>query len=141
MKSLCSRREAEEIIGMGLVRIDGKRVFENCIVPITAEMKAFTPIGLQVERPITKLWMMNKPRNCICTHNDPQKRLTVYSLLPPGFQEFGHIMSVGRLDYNSEGLLLLTNDTTLKSLLENPHSNLSRYYRVKVHGRVTEDKL
>ena len=50
-------------------------------------------------------------------------------------------MSVGRLDYNSEGLLLLTNDTTLKSLLENPVADLIRFYRVKVHGRVTPEKL
>lgn len=50
-------------------------------------------------------------------------------------------MSVGRLDFNSEGLLLLTNDTSLKNLLENPTTQLPRFYRVKVHGRVTEDKL
>jgi 23S rRNA pseudouridine2605 synthase len=54
---------------------------------------------------------------------------------------YGHVMSVGRLDYNSEGLLLLTNDSQLKNLLENPMSNMNRVYRVKVHGRVTPEKL
>ena len=60
---------------------------------------------------------MNKPRGYICTHNDEKKRPTIYSLVPPFFNQYGHIMSVGRLDYNSEGLLLLTNDPVLKNLL------------------------
>jgi 23S rRNA pseudouridine2605 synthase len=85
--------------------------------------------------------MMNKPRGYICTRYDKEKRPTVYSLLPPEFKNWGHIMSVGRLDYNSEGLLLLTNDPQLKNLLENPVSNMNRLYRVKVHGRVTPEKL
>ena len=77
MKSICSRKEAEEFIKLGLVRIDGKRVFENMIVPYEANLKAFTPIGVQVQKPITKLWMINKPRGYICTHRDPQKRKTI----------------------------------------------------------------
>ena len=61
--------------------------------------------------------MFYKPRGCICSHNDPQKRQTIYNILPPFLQNYGYIKSVGRLDYNSEGLLLLTNDTLLKNLL------------------------
>jgi 23S rRNA pseudouridine2605 synthase len=94
-----------------------------------------------LQKPITKLWMINKPRGYICTHRDPQKRKTVYELFPSTFSRFGHLMTVGRLDFNSEGLLLVTNDNTLKGLLENPEANLTRVYRVKVHGRVTPDKL
>jgi 23S rRNA pseudouridine2605 synthase len=123
------------------VRVDGKRVFENMLVPVEASLKAFTPMGLQVKKPVVKLWMINKPRGYICTHRDPQKRSTVYELFPPGFSRFGHLMTVGRLDFNSEGLLLVTNDNTLKGLLENPAADLTRVYRVKVHGRVTADKL
>lgn len=137
LKALCSRREAEEFIQLGLVRVDGKRVFENMLVPVEANLKAFTPVGLQMQKPITKLWMINKPRGYICTHRDPQKRKTVYELLPSSFSRYGHLMTVGRLDFNSEGLLLVTNDNTLKRLLENPVANLTRMYRVKVHGRVT----
>ncbi len=74
LKALCSRREAEEFIELGLVRVDGKRVYENMLVPVEANLKAFTPVGLQVQKPITKLWMINKPRGYICTHRDPQKR-------------------------------------------------------------------
>lgn len=140
-KSLCSKKDAEQFIKLGLVRIDGKRVYNNMLVPYEANMKAFTPLGVQVERPVTRLWMMNKPRGYICTHRDPQKRPNVYQLLPSFFKSYGHIVSVGRLDFNSEGLLLLTNDIELKHLLENPSANLWRSYRVKVHGRVTPEKL
>lgn len=141
LKALCSRREAEEFIELGLVRVDGKRVFENMLVPVEANLRAFTPLGLQLQRPVSKLWMINKPRGYICTHRDPQKRSTVYDLFPPSFARYGHLMTVGRLDYNSEGLLLVTNDNTLKGLLENPAADLTRVYRVKVHGRVTPEKL
>jgi 23S rRNA pseudouridine2605 synthase len=88
------------------------------LIPYEANLKAFTPMGLQVAKPITKLWMMNKPRGYICTHRDPQQRKTIYELFPPALkQQFGYLMSVGRLDFNSEGLLLVTNDNTLKGLL------------------------
>lgn len=83
LKSLCSRREAEDFIKMGLVRVDGKRVFENMLVPNDAAFKAYTAAGIQVKKPITKLWMINKPRGYICTHRDPQRRKTVYELFPP----------------------------------------------------------
>lgn len=111
------------------------------LVPFSASLKSFTPQGVHHEKPITYLWKMNKPRGCICTRNDPQKRTTIYSLLPKQFENYGHILTIGRLDYNSEGLILLTNDSTLKQLLENPDGNLIRYYRVKVHGRINEEKM
>ena len=88
------------------------------LVPNESSLKAFTPMGLQMAKPITKLWMMNKPRGYICTHRDPQKRKTIYELFPPELRKkYGYMMSVGRLDFNSEGLLLVTNDNTLKGLL------------------------
>lgn len=92
-------------------------MFENMLVPAEANLRAFTPIGLQVQKPVTKLWIINKPRGYICTHRDPQKRKTIYELFPPSFSRYGHLMTVGRLDYNSEGALLVTNDNTLKGLL------------------------
>ena len=80
--SICSRREAEEFIKLGLIRVDGKRVFENMLVPVESKLRALTPMGLQAQKPIIKLWMINKPRGVICTHKDPQKRQTIYSLFP-----------------------------------------------------------
>ena len=100
-KGVCSRREAEDFIKLGLVRVDGKRVYENSLVPAESGLKAFTALGMQKEKPITRLWMVNKPRGCICTHRDPQKRPTIYSLFPKDFTKYGHLMSVGRLDFNS----------------------------------------
>jgi 23S rRNA pseudouridine2605 synthase len=86
--------------------------------------------------------MINKPRDCICTRHDPQKRRTIYDLFPQDyFKNFGHLMTVGRLDYNSEGLLLVTNDSMLKEFLENPNNEFPRRYEVKVHGRVTPAKM
>ena len=65
-------------------------------------MKTFTDMGLKQEKPITKLWMVNKPREYICTRSDPHKRKTIYELFPKNyFHLYGHLMSVGRLDYNS----------------------------------------
>ena len=88
------------------------------LVPTTSILKAHTPLGIHVDKPVTKLWMLNKPRGYICTHKDPQRRKTVYELFPPELiKKYGYLMSVGRLDYNSEGLLLVTNDNTLKQLL------------------------
>lgn len=86
--------------------------------------------------------MINKPRDTICTRKDPQGRKTIYDLFPKDhFSQFGHLMSVGRLDYNSEGLLLVTNDSLLKEFLENPNNDFPRRYEVKVHGRVTPAKM
>lgn len=82
--------------------MDGKRIYQNMLVPAESNLKALTPTGLQVAKPITKLWMINKPRGYICTHRDPQKRKTIYELFPPQIRsKFGYLMSVGRLDYNS----------------------------------------
>lgn len=84
-KSVCSRKEAENIVKLGLVRIDGQRVFENMMIPYEAQIKAHTPTGLKEEKPITKLWMMNKPRGYICTKRDNENRPTIYTLIPPSF--------------------------------------------------------
>jgi 23S rRNA pseudouridine2605 synthase len=80
--SVCSRREAERILGLGLVRINGKRVYQNTLVPIDSQVRLFSESGIREERPVTKLWMINKPRGYVCTERDPEGRKTVYSLLP-----------------------------------------------------------
>lgn len=100
-QSVCSRREAEKLISLGLIRINGTRVYANTLVPIENNIKVFTPRGIRKEIPIIRLWMMNKPREYICTEHDPEKRPTIYSLLPPAFKSYGHIMTVGRLDFNT----------------------------------------
>ena len=82
---------------------------------------------------------LNKPRGVICTHNDEKGRIRVYDLIPKNilkdFKEKIH--SVGRLDYNSQGLILLTNNTRIKSYLESPSSKILRVYKVKIQGLIT----
>jgi len=89
----------------------------------------------------TKLWIFNKPKGLICTHDDPRGRPTVFEYLRLKKFPTQHIISIGRLDYNSEGLLLLTNDGELSRAMELPESRVQRMYRVRVYGALDEQKL
>ncbi len=89
-------------------------------------------------KPATKLWLYHKPAGLMTTARDPQGRPTVFENLP---KQIGRVISVGRLDLNSEGLLLITNDGALARKLELPATGLVRQYRVRVHGTVDEKKL
>jgi 23S rRNA pseudouridine2605 synthase len=86
----------------------------------------------------TRLWRYHKPRGLVCTHRDPEGRPTVFDRLPEGLPR---VITVGRLDINSEGLLLLTNDGELARRLELPANGWLRRYRVRVHGHVDPDRL
>ena len=129
---LCSRRMAEEWILMGRVKVNGEILkTPACVVTPQDEVVVDKkPLDRQIE---VQLWVMNKPRGVLTTHNDPQGRTTVFSLLPPAMKR---VVSVGRLDMDSEGLLLLTNSGTLSHYLEAPQTAWIRTYRVRVHGRV-----
>jgi 23S rRNA pseudouridine2605 synthase len=93
------------------------------------------PLPAQQE---TRLSRYNKPRGLVTSHKDPQGRKTVFEALPPGLPR---VVSVGRLDINTEGLLLLTSDGALARHLELPSTGWLRRYRVRAHGRVTQDAL
>ncbi len=86
---------------------------------------------------------LNKPKGVICSHKDEKNRISVYDLLPKVIlKEFkGNIHSVGRLDYNSQGLLLITNNTKIKHFLEKPSSKIIRIYKVKVQGQISNKHL
>ena len=86
----------------------------------------------------TVLIGVNKPRGVICTHNDEKSRMKIYDLIPKNIlRNFkGKLHSVGRLDFNSQGLILITNNTILKSYLEKPSSKIYRVYKVKVQGLI-----
>ena len=134
---ICSRREAERLIAEGRVAVDG-RVLESPAVNIGPEAKV-TVDGRPLPEPEQpRLWRYHKPPGLITTARDPQGRPTVFERLPP---ELPRVMPVGRLDLASEGLLLLTNDGGLKRRLELPATGWTRRYRVRVHGRVDEDRL
>ena len=86
---------------------------------------------------------INKPKGIICTHNDEKNRRKIYDLVPKNISKKikGGLHSIGRLDFNSQGLILLTNNTKIKIYLEKPSSKIIRVYKVKVQGLVTDSLL
>ena len=134
---VCSRREAERLIAAGRVAVDGQRL-DSPAVTVTAVQRITIDGGALPAPAPSRLWRYHKPTGLITSARDPQGRPTVFATLPP---ELGRLLSVGRLDLNSEGLLLLTNDGALKRRLELPASGWTRRYRARVHGRVEPKKL
>ncbi|NQV48752.1 MAG: rRNA pseudouridine synthase [Rhodospirillaceae bacterium] len=134
---LCSRREAERWIEAGRVKVDGKILTSPAVTVGTgnAIMVDSKPLPQASE---TRLWRYHKPAGLVTSHSDPQGRPTVFSRLP---KELGRVISVGRLDLNSEGLLMLTNDGELARKMEMPSTGWVRRYRVRVKGRVDEKRL
>lgn len=134
---LCSRRDAERWIQEGRVKVDGKVLTSPafCVIP-TMDIRIDGKVLPQREE--ARLWLYHKPRGLVTTHRDEKNRPTLFSALPKGMPR---VISVGRLDMNSEGLLLLTNDGELARRLELPSSGWVRQYRVRVHGRVDPVKL
>jgi 23S rRNA pseudouridine2605 synthase len=134
---LCSRRDAERWIAAGRVSVDG-RVLTSPAVAVTAANDVRvdgTPLP-SPER--ARLWRYHKPAGLVTTHRDEKGRPTVFAALP---KELPRVISVGRLDLNSEGLLLLTNDGALARRLELPATGWLRRYKVRVHGEVDPDRL
>jgi 23S rRNA pseudouridine2605 synthase len=134
---VCSRRDAERMIAEGLVRLNGKKL-DSPAVTVTDEDEIIVdgkPLPAK-EKP--RLWRLFKKRGLVTSHRDEQGRDTVFEHLP---SYVPRVISVGRLDLNSEGLLLLTNDGELARYLELPATGWARRYRVRVHGRIEEEKL
>jgi 23S rRNA pseudouridine2605 synthase len=134
---LCSRRDAEAWIATGRVTVDG-RVLTSPAATVTAASRIEVDGEALPAAAAARLFRYHKPRGEITTTRDPQDRTTVFDRLPA---ELGRLQAVGRLDINSEGLLLLTNDGALKRQLELPSSGWLRRYRVRAHGRVTAERL
>ncbi len=134
---LCSRRDAERWIAAGRVAVDGQVLRTPAVTVTTAsEVRVDgTPLPTP-ERP--RLWRYHKPTGLVTTHRDEKGRPTVFGALP---KELPRVISVGRLDLNSEGLLLLTNDGALARRLELPSTGWLRRYKVRVHGEVDPDRL
>jgi 23S rRNA pseudouridine2605 synthase len=134
---VCSRRDAERLIEAGRVAVNGKTLATPAHV--VAPSDKITVDGKPLpQREGARLWRYNKPRGLVVSHKDPQGRKTVFEALPPGLPR---VVSVGRLDLNTEGLLLLTTDGALARHLELPSTGWLRRYRVRAHGRVAQDAL
>src|SRR5580700_9738137 len=134
---LCSRRDAERWIAEGRVAVDGT-VLTSPAVNVT-EASDIRVDGKPLPEPDrSRLWRYHKPTGLVTTHRDERGRATVFSALP---KELPRLISIGRLDLNSEGLLLLTNDGALARTLELPSTGWIRRYRVRVHGSVVPAAL
>jgi 23S rRNA pseudouridine2605 synthase len=134
---VASRREAEKMIIAGRVRVNGK-IIDGPALNVTAKDKIEVD-GRPLDAPEpARLWMYHKPTGLVTTTKDEQGRPTIFDDLP---EELPRVMSVGRLDLNSEGLLLLTNDGGLKRKLELPSTGWLRRYRVRVKGNPTDALL
>ena len=134
---LASRRDAEGWIVQGRVSVNG-RVINSPALDVTADDAIAVDGKPLPPRERTRLFLYHKPRGLMTTHADPEGRPTVFDNLPDGLPR---LISVGRLDFNTEGLLLLTNDGGLARVLELPETGWLRRYRVRAHGGVSQDRL
>jgi 23S rRNA pseudouridine2605 synthase len=134
---LCSRREAEAWILEGRVKIDGK-VLPSPAFCVTPEMRIVVDGKPLPQAEPARLWRYYKPRGLVSTHKDEMGRPTIFEALP---KDLPRVISIGRLDLNSEGLLLLTNDGELARHLELPSTGWIRRYRVRIHGQIDPNQL
>ncbi|MFI4983676.1 MAG: pseudouridine synthase [Rickettsiales bacterium] len=136
-RGYCSRRDAEELIFNGQVKLDG-------IVVTTPATKVAADANIEIEghnldkKTQTRLWIFHKPKGCLTTSRDTHDRPTIYDFLP---EDLPRVITIGRLDFNTEGLLLLTNDGEFARQFELPSSNLDRVYRVRAFGEIEKNML
>jgi 23S rRNA pseudouridine2605 synthase len=134
---LASRREVEGWIAAGRVAVNDA-VIRSPALNVTDRDRIAVDGNPLPARERTRLFLYNKPRKLMTTHADPKGRPTIFDNLP---KELPRLISVGRLDFTTEGLLLLTNDGALARVLELPATGWLRRYRVRAHGAITQDKL
>ena len=134
---LCSRRDAERLVAERRVAVDGRVLDSPAFNVRPGQRVTVDGKPLPAAEP-ARLFRYHKPRGVVTTARDPEGRPTIYDTLPEGLPR---LMPIGRLDLNSEGLLLLTNDGELKRRLELPSTGWLRRYRVRVHGHPEEPQL
>ena len=135
-QGIASRRGADEIIAQGRVRLNGKpaKAGDN----VTPEDKVELDGKMLSHKVKYEYYIMNKPKGCVCTVSDDKERKTVMDLLPAGA---GRVFPVGRLDYDTEGLLILTNDGALAYRLTAPQNEIPKTYLVRIEGTITAVQL
>ncbi len=134
---VASRRDAEKLIAEGRVSVDG-RTLETPAFKVTGKEKILLD-GQPVRKPeATRLWRYHKPAGQVTTNRDPEGRPTIFDALP---MHLPRLVTIGRLDLNTEGLLLLTNDGELARALELPATGLARRYRARAFGKVQQRDL
>jgi 23S rRNA pseudouridine2605 synthase len=134
---VCSRRDAEKLILEGRVSVNGKKITSPALN--VSEDDRIVVNNKVLEKPERmRLWRYHKPNGVITTHKDPENRPTLFDELP---QDMPRVISVGRLDLTTEGLILLTNNGDLARALELPSTGWVRRYRVRVYGQVDDESL
>lgn len=134
---VASRREAERMIEAGRISVNGKQIMSPALN--VSDTDKITVDGKLISAPEPpRMWLYHKPIGLVATDRDEKGRETIYEKLP---EDMPRVMSVGRLDINSEGLLLLTNDGGIKRRLELPSTGWLRRYRVRVNGRPSDAAL
>lgn len=132
MQGLCSRRAAEEIIERGSVRINGRVAQLGDKVDPQTDKVIFRGRAIQANAPTKVTLAMNKPKGVVCTNHDPNAERTVFDLVPPPWNSL-RLFCAGRLDKDSEGLVILTNDGDLSQQLSHPTGTILKRYQVKIH--------
>ena len=130
-----SRREVEKLIPNGRVKIDETIIYKPNVNVTSANKILLDNNKINFKQQI-QLYKYYKPRGFLVTHSDPENRNTIFDNLP---KKFENMITVGRLDYDSEGLLLMTNSGDIKRKMELPNNNWKRIYRVRVYGKVNKD--
>ena len=130
-----SRREVEKLILDGRVKIDETIIYKPNVNVTSANTILLDNKKINFKQQI-QLYKYYKPRGFLVTHSDPENRNTIFDNLP---KKFENMITVGRLDYDSEGLLLMTNNGDIKRKMELPNNNWKRIYRVRVYGKVSKD--
>jgi|TARA_B110000438_G_C15813122_1_gene650650 23S rRNA pseudouridine2605 synthase len=134
---ISSRREAERMILSGRVQIDGKIITTPAVNVVTDSVVKVD--GKEISTPKNlRVWLFYKPIGSLVTNNDPGNRKTIYNILPKDMQ---NVIAVGRLDMNSEGLILLTNNGNFSRYMELPKNSFERDYKVRVHGKINIKRL
>ncbi len=134
---IASRREVERLIAEGKVALNGAPLTTPAVNVTPGDVLTVDGKLVAAAEP-TRLFRYHKPAGLVTSHNDPRGRPTVFAALPPGLPR---LISIGRLDLNSEGLLLLTNDGELARALELPSSGWQRRYRARAYGRIDQTRL
>ena len=130
-----SRREVEKLILDGRVKIDETIIYKPNVNVTSANTIHLDNKKINFKQQV-QLYKYYKPRGFLVTHSDPKNRNTIFDNLP---KKFENMITVGRLDYDSEGLLLITNSGDIKRKMELPNNNWKRIYRVRVYGKVNKD--
>ncbi len=132
-----SRRDAEVMIEQGRVAVDGHVILSPALDVLPTARITIDGDRLPA-RERTRLWLYHKPSGLVATNHDPEGRTTLFETLP---EDLPRVITIGRLDINTEGLLLLTNDGGLARVLGHPETGWLRRYRVRAYGQITQDKL